>query len=50
MLDEIHKDRAWKRKVKGLYDLRGASLPLVVTGDGSRSSANPVRRRRRRIW
>ncbi|MBM4369145.1 MAG: ATP-binding protein [Deltaproteobacteria bacterium] len=34
LLDEIHKDRQWKRKLKGLYDLRGQELPIVVTGSG----------------
>ena len=32
LLDEIHKDRRWKTRLKGVYDLRGESLPLVVTG------------------
>jgi uncharacterized protein len=32
VLDEIHKDRNWKRKVKGIYDKFGAELPLIVTG------------------
>lgn len=32
VLDEIHKDRRWKTKLKGLYDTQGASLPIVVTG------------------
>ncbi|MBI5488353.1 MAG: ATP-binding protein [Deltaproteobacteria bacterium] len=32
LLDEIHKDRRWKRRLKGLWDLRGAELPIVVTG------------------
>lgn len=32
LLDEIHKDRQWKGHLKGLFDLRGAELPIVVTG------------------
>jgi len=32
LLDEIHKDRRWKSRLKGLWDLRGAELPVVVTG------------------
>lgn len=32
VLDEIHKDRAWKRKLKGLYDQPGSRLPIIVTG------------------
>ena len=32
LLDEIHKDRRWKGRLKALYDLRGKSLPIVVTG------------------
>jgi len=32
LLDELHKDRRWKTRLKGVYDLRGATLPIVVTG------------------
>lgn len=32
LLDEIHKDRHWKGRLKGLYDLRGGEVPIVVTG------------------
>lgn len=32
VLDEIHKDRKWKAKLKGIYDTRGRELPLIVTG------------------
>lgn len=32
VLDEIHKDRKWKLKLKGLYDTRGRESPLIVTG------------------
>ncbi|MBN1773564.1 MAG: ATP-binding protein [Deltaproteobacteria bacterium] len=32
LLDEIHKDRRWKSRLKGLWDLRGRELPIVVTG------------------
>lgn len=32
LLDEIHKDPHWKDRLKGLYDVRGADLPIVVTG------------------
>lgn len=32
VLDEIHKDRAWKRKLKGIYDQQGRELPMIVTG------------------
>ncbi len=32
LLDEIHKDPNWKDRLKGLYDLRGADMPIVVTG------------------
>jgi len=32
LLDEIHKDRRWKQRLKGLYDLHGHQLPIVVTG------------------
>lgn len=32
LLDEIHKDRRWKSRLKGLYDLRGRDVPIVVTG------------------
>lgn len=32
LLDEIHKDRRWKNRVKGLYDLEGRELRIIVTG------------------
>ena len=32
LLDEIHKDRRWKWRLKGLYDLRGREVPILVTG------------------
>lgn len=32
LLDEIHKDRRWKTRLKGLYDRRGRDVPIVVTG------------------
>jgi predicted AAA+ superfamily ATPase len=32
LLDEIHKDRRWKGRLKGLYDLRGKEVQIVVTG------------------
>lgn len=32
LLDEIHKDSHWKDRLKGVYDLRGEELPIVVTG------------------
>ena len=32
VLDEIHKDRKWKARLKGLYDTLGRELPFVVTG------------------
>ncbi len=32
VLDEIHKDRRWKQRLKGLYDMRGNSLHILVTG------------------
>ena len=32
VLDEIHKDRKWKTKLKGIYDTRRQEIPLVVTG------------------
>jgi uncharacterized protein len=31
-LDEIHKDRLWKRKLKGFYDLDPNAGPIIVTG------------------
>lgn len=31
-LDEIHKDRRWKNRLKGLYDLWGDTVPMIVTG------------------
>jgi uncharacterized protein len=32
LLDEIHKDRTWKAKLKGLYDVHHQELEFVVTG------------------
>jgi predicted AAA+ superfamily ATPase len=32
VLDELHKMRNWKRWLKGYYDTRKKSLPLLVTG------------------
>ena len=31
-LDELHKDRLWKRRLKGLYDMHGHETPILVTG------------------
>jgi hypothetical protein len=32
VLDEIHKDRLWKRTLKGLYDTRTSACDFLVTG------------------
>ncbi len=32
LFDEIHKDRKWKSKMKGLYDKYGEQLSFLVTG------------------
>jgi hypothetical protein len=32
VLDELHKDRRWKTRLKGCYDSEGAGAGLVVTG------------------
>jgi hypothetical protein len=32
LLDEIHKDRRFKNRLKGLFDLQGRELRIVVTG------------------
>ncbi|HLE12750.1 MAG: hypothetical protein A2504_09640 [Bdellovibrionales bacterium RIFOXYD12_FULL_39_22] len=32
ILDEIHKDRNWKNRLKGIYDTEGELLEIVVTG------------------
>ena len=32
LFDEIHKDRKWKSKMKGLYDKYGEKLSFLVTG------------------
>ncbi len=32
LLDEIHKDAQWKDRLKGLYDMRGDDVPILVTG------------------
>jgi len=32
VLDEIHKDRRWKRNLKGIYDTQDQSCDIIVTG------------------
>lgn len=32
LLDEIHKDRKWKQRIKGFYDVHGDQVRIVVTG------------------
>lgn len=32
VLDEIHKSKGWKQKLKGLYDEFGEELKIIVTG------------------
>lgn len=32
LLDEIHKDRKWKTRLKGLYDPYGDKIQILVTG------------------
>lgn len=32
VLDEIHKDRRWKRNLKGVYDTLGSPCDILVTG------------------
>lgn len=32
LFDEIHKDRKWKSKIKGIYDSYSDQLPILVTG------------------
>jgi predicted AAA+ superfamily ATPase len=32
VLDEIHKDRRWKQRLKGLYDTADEDLKIIVTG------------------
>jgi len=32
ILDEIHKSKGWKQKLKGLYDSLGEDLQIIVTG------------------
>ncbi|MBI3820234.1 MAG: ATP-binding protein [Planctomycetes bacterium] len=32
IFDEIHKDRQWKRRLKGIYDISGHEFPILVTG------------------
>ena len=32
LLDEIHKDRRWKGRLKGVYDLHGDEIPILATG------------------
>jgi uncharacterized protein len=32
LFDEIHKDRKWKSRLKGVFDTNGANLDIIVTG------------------
>ncbi len=32
LFDEIHKDRKWKSKLKGIYDVHSPGLNIIVTG------------------
>ena len=32
VLDEIHKDRRWKGRLKGIYDTFEKELPIIVNG------------------
>lgn len=32
VLDEIHKDRRWKQRLKGIFDTKGDEIPIIVTG------------------
>lgn len=32
VLDEIHKDRKWKTRLKGIYDKHHSTLQIIVTG------------------
>lgn len=32
VIDEIHKDRRWKTRLKGLFDTEGAGAGLIITG------------------
>lgn len=32
ILDEIHKSKNWKQKVKGFYDVHGDDVDIIVTG------------------
>lgn len=32
ILDEIHKAKLWKRDLKGVFDVHGESLKIIVTG------------------
>lgn len=35
ILDEIHKSKNWKTKIKGLYDTHSEELCVIVTGSAS---------------
>lgn len=32
ILDEIHKSKGWKQKIKGIYDVFGDEIKIIVTG------------------
>ena len=32
VLDEIHKDRRWKARLKGVFDVDGPQEGIIVTG------------------
>lgn len=40
ILDEIHKARGWKSKLKGLYDTHGEFLRFIITGSARLNTYN----------
>ena len=42
LFDEIHKDRKWKSKIKGIYDSYSDKLSILVTGSTKNMINNTV--------
>lgn len=42
ILDELHKMRKWKQFLKGIYDTKGLTPPLLVTGSANLDVARKV--------
>jgi hypothetical protein len=42
IFDELHKMKNWKSWIKGIYDMRGLKLPMLVTGSAQLDTARKM--------